>query len=119
MAAHAAGIFGEFDRDLFDIEQRDPGMMQQRLAGRRQRHSLGLPLEQADVESGLEIIHPLGDGGRGNALAHRRAREIPFLAHRDEQPQRGEIDPPQQRAFGGAEVARRYGKSGSAVCKDI
>jgi hypothetical protein len=37
MTADALRIFREFDRDLFDIEQRDTGMVQQRFAGRRQR----------------------------------------------------------------------------------
>lgn len=35
MAADAVRIFGEFDRDLFEIEQHDAGMVQQRFAGRR------------------------------------------------------------------------------------
>ena len=105
VAAHALAIFGEFDRDLFDIEQRDTGMMQQGFAGRRQRHSLRQPLEQADLEGGFEIIHPLADRGGRDALAHRRPRQVLFLAYRDEQSQRGEIDAPKQRIFSGIKHA--------------
>ena len=44
-------ILRQFDGDLLDIEQRDAGMMQQGLAGRRQRHAFGQPREQRDAES--------------------------------------------------------------------
>src|SRR5258707_6667876 len=34
MAAHALRVLGQFDGDFFDIEKRDAGMVQQRLARR-------------------------------------------------------------------------------------
>jgi hypothetical protein len=100
MAANAVRIFRQFDGDLFDIEQRDTGMVQQRFASRRQRHALGQPPEQRDAERQFEIVHPLGDGRCRDALALRRPRQVLLLADRDEQPQRRQVDPARQRGFG-------------------
>ena len=100
MAAHAMRILGEFDRDLFDSEQREAGMVQQRFAGRRQRHALGQPPEQRDAESQFEIVHALGNGGSRDALAGGGPGQVLLVADRDEQPQRGEVDPPRQRDLG-------------------
>ena len=107
VAADALRIFGQFDGDFFDVQQRDAGMVQQRFARRRQHHALGQPLEQGYAESEFEIGQPLADGGCRDAFANRRPRQVHFLAHRDEQPQRRQIDAPQQRAFGAADAARR------------
>jgi len=108
VATHALAIFGEFDRDLFDIQQRDAGVVQQRFARRRQCHPLRQPLEQADPEGCFEIVHPFADRGGRDAFARRRPRQILFLAHRDEQSQRGEIDAPKQRVFSRAK--RTWGR---------
>jgi hypothetical protein len=100
MAADALRIFREFDRDLFDIEQRDTGMVQQGFAGRRQRHALGQPPEQRDTKGQFEIVHPLGDGRCRDALALSGPREILLLADGDEQPQCRQVDPARQHGFG-------------------
>ena len=119
MTAHALRIFRELDRDLLDIEQGQPRMMQQRLARRRQRHALGEALEQRDAEGELEIVHPLGDGGGRDALAVGGAGEVLLLADRDEQPERGEIDPARQRGFGGGDGAGRVGVEGVGGHSDL
>src|SRR5690348_14950820 len=112
MAAHALRIFRELNRDLLDIEQRQPRVVQQRLTCRCQRHAFGEALEQRDAESELEIVHPLGDRGRRDALTIGGAGEVLFLADRNEQPQRGEIDPARQRGFGWRYGALRVGVEG-------
>ena len=84
MAAHALRVLAQFDGDFFDIEKRDAGMVQQRLARRGQHHALREPLEQGYAECEFEIRHPLADGGCRDALARRRPRQVLLLANCDE-----------------------------------
>ena len=93
MPAHAARMLGHVDGDLLDVEQRHARMMQQRFTGRRQRHAVGMPLEQRDLEHLLEIMHALADSRGRDRLALRGARQIAFLTDGDEQPEGREVDP--------------------------
>jgi hypothetical protein len=92
IASHAARMAGQFDADIFDVAHDAARMMQQRFAGRRERHAARVALEQCGAHGLFELEQALARGGDGNRFALGGTRERAFLIDGKEELQRGEVE---------------------------
>ncbi|MPN15957.1 hypothetical protein SDC9_163293 [bioreactor metagenome] len=99
MAAHAVGVFGELALHALQPVEHIACMVQQALAGRRQRHAAAVAIEQGGVHRRLQVGQPLADGRGCNELAFSSAANAAQFAHGDEQLKRGEIDAARKTAL--------------------